>query len=310
MQTVYPDYYNDFKCINKKCKHNCCIGWEIDIDSETASFYRNHKGKFSEKFRSHINWDDEPYFILSENERCPFLNEDNLCEIIINFGENALCTICSEHPRFTNQLPDRNEIGLGLCCEAAGNLILRKKEPVKLIIESEFQISDEIIVLRDKIIQILQNREKSISNRINDMLKTCNCVMPNKAYNEYIDFLLSLERLDSKWDEILKFAKKNFQNADFESFEIHMKDRQTEYEQLLVYFIYRHFANAPKLKYTAEKALFSAFAYKIIYTIGAVIFTNTNKFSFEEQVEIARMFSSEIEYSDENIYLIFDFLTD
>lgn len=309
MQTVFPDYYKDFKCINKQCRHNCCIGWEIDIDSKTASFYRNHEGILKDKFRSCINWNKEPYFILSANGRCPFLNDDNLCEIIINYSEEALCTICSEHPRFTNQLPNRNEIGLGLCCEAAGNLILGKKEPVKLIINGETDNYDDIIKLRNKLILILQNREKSIPSRIDDMLNTCNCNMPQKSFDKYIDFLLSLERLDNKWDEILLFLKNNISNANFKAFDLHMKNRQTEYEQLLVYFIYRHFANAPELIYTAERALFAAFAYKIIYSIGAVIFAKNKEFSFDSQVEIARMFSSEIEYSDENLYLIFDFLT-
>ena len=29
---VYPDYYPEFRCSASACKHNCCIGWEIDID--------------------------------------------------------------------------------------------------------------------------------------------------------------------------------------------------------------------------------------------------------------------------------------
>ena len=310
MQIIFPDYYKEFKCINKECNHNCCIGWEIDIDPNTASFYRNHDGVLKDKFRSCINWNDEPSFKLSHSERCPFLNDDNLCEIIMNLGEDALCTICSEHPRFTNQLPNRNEIGLGLCCEAAGRLILGKKEPVKFINNGELDNYDDIIYLRDKLIIILQNREKSIQSRIEDMLTACSCTMPQKSFDEYIDFLLSLERLDNKWDEILLYFKNNIRNADFKAFDLHMMERETEYEQLLVYFIYRHFANAPELIYTSERALFAAFAYKILYSIGAVIFTKTKEFSFDSQVEIARMFSSEIEYSDENLYLIFDFLTD
>ena len=32
---VYPNYYDKFKCIANRCKHSCCIGWEIDIDEDT-----------------------------------------------------------------------------------------------------------------------------------------------------------------------------------------------------------------------------------------------------------------------------------
>ena len=29
------DYYEKFNCISSNCKHNCCIGWEIEIDNDT-----------------------------------------------------------------------------------------------------------------------------------------------------------------------------------------------------------------------------------------------------------------------------------
>ena len=30
MTVTVPSYYKDFKCIADKCRHSCCIGWEID----------------------------------------------------------------------------------------------------------------------------------------------------------------------------------------------------------------------------------------------------------------------------------------
>ena len=35
MKLRIPSYYEEFSCIADKCKDNCCIGWEIDIDEET-----------------------------------------------------------------------------------------------------------------------------------------------------------------------------------------------------------------------------------------------------------------------------------
>ena len=37
MKIFAPDYYRDFKCSAGNCKHSCCIGWEIDIDEDTAN---------------------------------------------------------------------------------------------------------------------------------------------------------------------------------------------------------------------------------------------------------------------------------
>lgn len=306
MQKVYPDYYKEFKCINSRCRHNCCIGWEIDIDSETAQAYKNTGGLFGEKLKNNINWCQDPYFILGENERCPFLNSNNLCDIIINLGEEHLCTICSEHPRFTNQLPGRTETGLGLCCEAAAQIILGKKEPTLLKIEGEKETYDQIIALRDNVISLLQNREKNINERIDDMLKLCKSSVPQKSPNQWIDFFLDLERLDPLWTEILYFLKANYQTAGYDKFDRYMIGRETEYEQLLVYIIYRHFANAPELCNTPERAALAAMTYWLIHSIGAVIFSEKGEFTFENQVEIARMFSSEIEYSDQNLYDILE----
>ncbi len=39
-------------------------------------------------------------FYMNEDGRCAFLNENNLCDIYIQLGEEALCDICTEHPRF------------------------------------------------------------------------------------------------------------------------------------------------------------------------------------------------------------------
>ena len=83
MLYVYPDYYKEFKCIAGDCRHSCCIGWEIDIDPDTAEFYRTVDGDFGEKLKRCISEEEPPHFILTEGERCPFLNEQNLCDVIL-----------------------------------------------------------------------------------------------------------------------------------------------------------------------------------------------------------------------------------
>ena len=129
MKIFAPKYYKKFKCIADKCRHNCCIGWEIDVDFDTFDFYSKTDGDFGERLRNSIDkTSDIPHFILSENERCPFLNKKNLCDIIINMGQDCLCQICADHPRFRSFFSARQELGLGMCCEAAAELILKQNE--------------------------------------------------------------------------------------------------------------------------------------------------------------------------------------
>ena len=116
-----PTYYDKFKCTADKCSDSCCIGWEIDIDSTTADYYLRVGGAFGERLRNCIS---SGSFVLGENERCPFLNGRNLCDIYTTLGEEHLCQICSDHPRFYEWFGAIKEGGLGLCCEAAAQLIL------------------------------------------------------------------------------------------------------------------------------------------------------------------------------------------
>ena len=64
MKTVYPDYYNDFRCIADKCRHNCCIGWEIDIDHESLELYSSVEGDFGKRLRANISLEETPHFKL------------------------------------------------------------------------------------------------------------------------------------------------------------------------------------------------------------------------------------------------------
>lgn len=305
MQEIFPDYYPDFSCSAERCQHNCCIGWEIDIDEETLLTYQNIGGCLGRRLQENISLDDTPHFNLLKNDRCPFLNERNLCDLILELGEDHLCQICTDHPRFRNFLPDRVEIGVGLCCEEAGRLILGKKEPVKLLGSNSFT-DDEIILLRDQVILILQDRSMPISARIEEMLHLCGAELPNKSLAEWSDFFMHLERLNEDWTELLELMQSS--EIGHAGFNAHMKDRQTEYEQLLVYLVYRHMANAIDEIDLASRAAFAALGYLIVYSLGAILWTKNQSFTFEDQVELARQFSSEIEYSEENTDAILDAL--
>ena len=41
MKQLIPHFYPNFACIASRCSDSCCIGWEIDIDPDTADYYRS-----------------------------------------------------------------------------------------------------------------------------------------------------------------------------------------------------------------------------------------------------------------------------
>lgn len=305
MLHIVPDYYAQFACIAGACLHNCCIGWEIDIDEDTLDYYQNYSGPMAKRLQTDIDFsDDPPHFILGKNERCPFLNKENLCDIIIEMGEEHICQICNDHPRFHNELPGRIESGFGLCCEEAARIILSHKKPVALQISGDADAEnadDEIIAYRDEVLAFLQNREFSIEERI-DMLQ-----LPVQIdIFRWIPFLLDLEILDAVWTHRLEELELHRQQINWEGFGAHMANRMTEYEQFLVYLVYRHMANAPSLDDADARAAFAVLGYRLLHALGAVMFTLCGDFTFEDQVELARLFSTEIEYCEENLYAILD----
>ena len=147
MKLIAPDYYTKFKCIADKCKHSCCIGWVIDVDPDTLEYYHTMEGDLGERLKKGIDESGETaHFILGEGERCPFLNQSGLCDLITELGEESLCQICTDHPRYRNFYSDRTEIGLGLCCEAAGELILRRQEKTTLVVLEDDGENEELDV--------------------------------------------------------------------------------------------------------------------------------------------------------------------
>ncbi len=307
MKTYVPNYYKDFKCIADKCRHSCCIGWEIDIDEETLEMYKNAKGEFSRKLKSGIvYYDNYACFKLDGKGRCAFLKENGLCDIILHFGEAALCQICNDHPRFRNFYTDRTEIGLGLCCEEAGRIILGQENKFSLIeIENDgiddvnFPDEKEIIEYRNNILNILQDNKLSLKNKVNYLIENSGYELPKKSILQWTDILMDLERLDDYWTVLLNELKE---------YDISKINIPNEYEKaltnLLVYFAFRHLNDNDY----RIKTIFIVISYMIIGFMCKLHIAKHHKISFEDIVDYARMYSSEIEYSDENIEKIIDFI--
>ena len=203
MKLIAPDYYPSFTCIASACRHTCCVGWEIDVDKDSLERFRRDEVVYSE-----IDETDTPHIRLREGERCPFLNPDGLCDMILKHGEGYLCDICRDHPRFRNYFTDRTEIGLGLVCEEAARIILFSPEPMRLITleddgkkedipEDEMWLSD----LRDSLLSDV--KETGPRARLLEYLIYRH--LPDALYDgrteERISFIgHSFEEITSLWD--------------------------------------------------------------------------------------------------------------
>lgn len=118
-------YFDRFACLAGSCPDSCCHQWDVQIDPDTATYYRSLPGPLGQRLRS-VMQDDPEYGTLlqNENDRCPMWRTDGLCQIQAELGESALCKVCREYPRLTHNYGDFIELGLELSCPEAARLIL------------------------------------------------------------------------------------------------------------------------------------------------------------------------------------------
>lgn len=245
-----PDFYDQFKCIASRCTDTCCVGWEIDIDETTQEVYRKVAGAFGERLRANI---EDGHFKLLPHDRCPFLDKDNLCEVYQHLGEDALCDICTEHPRFVEVYGDIMERGLGLCCEEAARLLLEGEGPLAFTCEEcdepedeldddDREVRDQVLGEREWMFETLADQDTPFAEKLYKVFGYTgeNPFAPFENANAMFELLTKLESYGPDWDAALARIKARIDSSE----PIVDQGFFTENEsvRLLAYLIYRHYA--------------------------------------------------------------------
>ncbi len=286
MKLLAPKYYKEFTCIADRCRHSCCIGWEIDVDSEAQVKYKEITHSYGENIRKSICYEGTPHFALGENDRCPHLDERGLCRIITNLGEDCLCHICREHPRFYNDTPRGREAGLGISCEEACRIILTSDDyrEMEIIGEAEGKPFTEFdpFPIREKLFAVLSDRTLPYPERLERIYKESGVFPDALSDSDWQEVLGSLEYLDESHTELF---------SCFTSATDTPEALWENLERALAYFIYRHTGAA-----TDENDFRSSLGFALLCErlLASVAKDGTDVF------EVARIISEELEYSEEN----------
>lgn len=191
-----PHYFKEFQCIGGSCEDNCCVGWDVEIDKNTFHRYRREKDpELARLFRRSIHENEEAsdeaidYAIvtLEEHNRCPFLNEQNLCKIQAKLGHDALSNVCATFPRFTNQVDGVLEYSATVSCPEAARLILRNKDGIRFLEETQFPLPRMIL---NYSIQTRQQRGNRMIQYFKELRAFTISVLQNKAYSLEERFLI------------------------------------------------------------------------------------------------------------------------
>ncbi len=306
-----PGYYRGFKCTADKCRHSCCIDWEIRIDRETLEKYKG----IENIYRTVDECGEDAHFVLTEEGRCPHLSDCGLCNIIVDCGEDHLSEICRNHPRFFNRVAeDRCEAGLGIVCEEACRLVLEADEPFSLSLIASDKVNDgggaesfdcfDKLGARDEIMSVIEASRSYSEAALK--LKAGFRLPEIHTEDEWFDRFLELEILDTVWAEMLKSAK--ITGLGTEDSARPQKSSGAELDiyckRLLKYFVYRHVSMAGSRDNFRARLGFSILSVEMIRSI----FESGDVHTFDTLAEISRLYSSEIEYSEDNTAeLIFEF---
>ena len=319
-----PGFYDCFKCTASRCSDTCCIGWEIDVDKASQEAYRKVAGVFGDKLRANI---EEGHFKLLPHDRCPFLDQNNLCEIYKNLGEGALCDICREHPRFVEVYGDIMEKGLGLCCEEAARLLLEGEGPLQFVTEEcdepedeidedDIEIRDQVFYERDTIFNILANKKKPFVNKLYEAFgytglnnSDSNPFVPFNTAREMVELLSKTESFGPAWDEALARIKTSVATADAGNTPICDQGFFSENEsaRLLAYLVYRHYAKCLFEGREQGKLKFAIFFWNIARFFTQELAGDTTD-SIATKINAIKILSRQLEYSEENLELIEEFL--
>ena len=324
---IKPSFYDNFKCIASKCTDNCCIGWEIDIDEVSFDKYNKLQGALGDEIRSKItvSEDGSRCFELSENDRCPFLNDSNLCRIIINCGEDTICDICKNHPRFYEWFPGVTECGLGLSCEEVCRILLQDEKPFSLIEENDgeeivLDSDDDVIesdtyiflsAFRERLFDILFSTETDFEEKLVKILSLtenfCNEQIKIKNFNNLVEAYKETEPIDEQWSVFVDGLGDNLQ--DILKIEDNFKKSTNGdmlYSKILAYIIYRHFIKAVFDESVKERVCFSVESVRFIYLCDMKTFFEKGDLTLNDRIENLKNWSKQIEYSEENTdYLIY-----
>lgn len=372
MQYRTASFYKEFRCIGGICEDSCCENWEIDLDDASLKNYMKQKGAFGKRLKDNTRVKDKQ-FILN-GTRCPFLNDDNLCDIFIEMGEECLCETCTNFPRHIEEFDNLKEVSLTMSCPEASRIMLARKDKITFVCEEgtdadyglkhiepvkslafwkrghvnklDRELFDVLFEVRTYMFDVLQDRDMPIAKRAAIVL------MLGYEIQEYIDFkqydqilhklgnykkIEKMEKLDvyfakhikrvaekeewmkqilnmfegletikEEWTELLKHGMQTMHPCDeyeqaYQEFLTYYKEKEYEYEHILVYYIFNYFLGAAYDGDAYTKVKFAVVSFLVILELDVAYWLQHDKqFTYEDQVLVAHAYSKEVEHSYNN----------
>ena len=296
MKLVTPSFYKDFKCIAGACPDSCCQGWEVDADEASLEYYKTLTGEIKNRIDSVLDKDEfgNTIFRLAERKRCPFLNNENLCDMHIAIGGEHTPYTCRTFPRFINDFGGTREMGISFSCPVASDIMWNLKEPFAFeaqvnelppsLNDINAQLYFKLLSARKEAYAIAQDREQPIRKRLENLLdfgaalqKEIGGYREGKGGTPFFEVFKNPELINPEWEEKVKNHLPVPEILDNESS-----------ENIAMYFLFRYFLTA-----VYDKDVLSKIKMAVIGVLIPAYFGN--------DAWTIHLWSKETEHSDVNM---------
>ena len=313
MEIRYPKYFESFSCLAAQCPDSCCQEWDVDVDDDSAAYYRSLPGALGERLRQVLQNTDQGTVMCIENGRCPMWRWDGLCRIQAELGHDALCQVCREFPRLRHDYGTFVELGLELSCPEAARLILtspcepqlsrqleggedpdydtetmqillQSRETARaLLLDTSYTVTQVLILLYFHALHtqtLIDGGEPPLFDP-EEILSLAKKVACPSSVKPIINFFSQLEILKPEWAQILAHPQPVAQWTN-------------AYRNLAWYFVERYWLQAVSDYDLLSRAKFILVSCLLVHALGG------------DLLQTAQLYSKEIENSSENMDALLD----
>jgi len=236
-------YYDDFKCIGSECPNSCCVGWEIDLDINTFQKYKDlHDSNINKCISVNQKPTNDKFAKIKnvKDQRCSFLDKNNLCNIQKKYSEKLLSPTCSNFPRRKVDFGSKQLSSCLLSCPEISRIFFSDNEEFKIIDDEKKLVDTNLKIIPDEFRDNLYavSGEKvfnflyKLYNSSDISLEKC-LMITNQIINEFSNKKIESHELN----EVFKYIESFFLNHKIE------KKIDTEMQLNFLKKFFRYFLN-------------------------------------------------------------------
>ncbi|MGN7613664.1 flagellin lysine-N-methylase [Magnetococcales bacterium HHB-1] len=138
-----------FHCIAALCEDSCCSQWVIPLSQKDLDRFKKHgrfsviennrvtrseiEKQFASATTSETKKEEEQFIRINDQGACVFLNQDKLCDLHRQWGDQILPQTCAMFPRTLNRVGFTVELMGSLACPELARLLLLHPDAVNRI---------------------------------------------------------------------------------------------------------------------------------------------------------------------------------